>query len=47
MEAGCKNVTYALLFQSTERTLKDEEVNLHFGDIVRALEIELKAELMK
>lgn len=47
IEAGKKSVAYALIFQSTERTLKDEEVNLLFGDIVRALEIELKAELRK
>jgi phenylalanyl-tRNA synthetase beta chain len=47
IEPGKKSVAYALIFQSTERTLKDDEVNLCFGDIVRALEIELKAELRK
>jgi phenylalanyl-tRNA synthetase beta chain len=47
IEPGKKSVAYALVFQSTERTLKDEEVNLCFGNIVRALEIELKAELRK
>ena len=45
LEAGKKSLTFALTFQSAERTLTDEEVNTAFDRIVERLNRELGARL--
>ncbi len=45
IQAGKKSLTFALSFQSAERTLSDEEVNPLFEKIVQALKSELGASL--
>jgi phenylalanyl-tRNA synthetase beta chain len=42
---GYKSVAYALVFRSEERTLEDEAVNKIFSKILKALEVELDAQL--
>ncbi len=45
IQAGKKSLTFALSFQSTEKTLSDEEVNPLFEKIVQTLKTELGASL--
>ena len=45
IEEGKKSLTYALIFQSSERTLTDEEVNPVFDKIVYGLSDKLGATL--
>ena len=47
IEEGKKSLTYALIFQSSERTLTDEEVNPVFDKIVHGLSDKLGATLRK
>lgn len=42
---GRKSLAFSLVFRSNERTLREEEVNRSFDDIVAALKEELEAEL--
>ncbi|MBE0449218.1 MAG: phenylalanine--tRNA ligase subunit beta [Clostridia bacterium] len=42
---GYKSAAYALVFRSEERTLEDEAVNKIFSKILKALEVELDAQL--
>lgn len=43
--AGCKSMTYSIVFQSAEKTLSDDDVNREMSEIVKKLQAEVKAEL--
>ena len=45
IESGKKSLTFALSFQSKDRTLTDEEVNPLFETIIQTLKTELNASL--
>ena len=45
IEEGKKSLAYSIIFQSKERTLKDEEVNALYDSILKALEKEVNAAL--
>ncbi len=45
IEEGYKSVAYELVFRAEERTLVDEEVNKIFNKVLKALEIDLGAQL--
>jgi phenylalanyl-tRNA synthetase beta chain len=45
IQEGKKSLTYALTFQSNDRTLADEEVNPVFEKIVKSLSSQLGAML--
>jgi len=43
--AGCKSLTYSIVFQSDSRTLSDEDINREMSDIVQKLKGGINAEL--
>ncbi|MFH1050871.1 MAG: phenylalanine--tRNA ligase subunit beta [bacterium] len=47
IEKGMKSMAYSLTFSSPERTLKDEEVEMHLSKIIRAVEKRFDANLRK
>ena len=47
VEAGYKSIALNMVFQSYEKTLKDQEINMIFNQIIETLEKEVNAQLRK
>ena len=47
VEKGFKSIALSMVFQSFEKTLKDQEINTIFNQIIETLEKEVNAQLRK